>query len=64
MTSGFIPDATYGSILQTHWYEGEPEDSTFLGLKTGLKVDRERMYPIRAHRCDDCGRLTFYAALD
>ena len=61
MTAGFIPDATYGQILQSHWYAGEPENSKFLGLTAGLKVDRTRMQPIHAFRCDDCGRLFFYA---
>ncbi len=64
MTPGFIPDATYGQVLQTHWYAGEPEDATFLGIKTGLKVDREHMYPIWAFRCTSCGRLTFYADVE
>ena len=40
MEEGFIPDATYGQILQTHWHPGEPEKSTFLGMNMGTKIDR------------------------
>ena len=64
MHKGFVPDATYGAILQAHWYEGEPEDTSFFGIKTGLKVDRAFMHPIWAYRCIDCGRLLLYAQLD
>ena len=64
MVDGFIPDATYGAILQTHWYEGDPEKATFLGLPTGLKVDRQRMIPVWTYRCSSCGLLKSYASHD
>ena len=61
MSEGFIPDATYGQILQTHFYEGSPESTSFLGISTGLKVDRERMHSIFAFKCLDCGLGRLYA---
>ena len=64
MVSGFIPDATYGQILQTHWQEGDPENTSFLGLKTGIKADPSRMLPIWSWRCPSCGLLKTYASRD
>ena len=64
MIAGFIPDATYGQVLQTHWYEGDPENSSFLGLATGVKVDRNRMIPVWTWRCGSCGLLKSYASWD
>ena len=61
MEEGFIPDASYGQILQTHWHPGEPEKSTFLGMTMGTKIDRSDMLPIEAHRCTRCGVLRLYA---
>jgi hypothetical protein len=61
MTEGFVPDSTYGAILQTHWYAGKPEATSFLGLPTGLSVDRSRMLPISAWRCAKCGAIRLYA---
>ena len=61
MEEGFIPDATYGGILQTHWYPGEPEETSFLGIATGMKVEKTGMLPIEAHRCSRCGVLRLYA---
>ena len=64
MSEGFIPNATYGAIVQTHWYEGRPEETSFLGLPTGLSIDRNRMRPVQAWRCDACGLIRLYAAGD
>ena len=61
MVEGFVPDSTYGSILQSHWYEGPPETTSFLGLPTGLSVDRKEMLPIQAWRCEACGLVRLYA---
>ena len=64
MVEGFVPDSTYGAILQTHWYEGTPEETTFLGLPTGLAVDRKNMVAIQAWRCAECGLVRLYADRD
>jgi hypothetical protein len=61
---GFIPDMTYGQILQTHWHPGEPEQASFFGLSVGLKADKKEMLPIRAHRCPRCGLLRSFARPD
>lgn len=61
MEEGFIPDSTYGAIVQTHWHPGPAEKSTFLGIHTGTKVEKTSMRPIRAHRCSRCGLLRLYA---
>ena len=47
MRAGFIPDSTYGMFLQTHWHPGEAEESSFLGIATGAKIDRSAMMPVR-----------------
>ncbi len=64
MVSGFIPDATYGRVLQTHWHEGDPEDARSLGFKVGVKVDRSSMLPVWSWRCPSCGLLKTYASRD
>ena len=61
MSEGFIPDATYGQILQTYFDDGSLESSSFLGISTGLKVDKEHMHPMHAFRCVDCGLVRLYA---
>lgn len=61
MQEGFVPDETYGRILQTHFYEGSAETQTFLGIATGLKLDEAHMHPIRAFRCAECGLVRLYA---
>lgn len=67
---GFIPDASYGVVLQTQWHPGEPTDSRFLGLKLptvlggsvpAIRHDPTAMLPITAYRCPDCGALSFFA---
>jgi len=60
MEAGFVPDSTYG-YLQTHWHPGEPEESSFLGLKTGTKIERAQMIPVRTFRCPACGLLRSFA---
>jgi hypothetical protein len=61
MEEGFIPDATYGAILQSHWYPGEPDERKFLGISTGAKIEKSEMLPIEAYRCSRCGVLRLYA---
>lgn len=67
---GFIPDASYLTVLQSQWHAGTPEDSRFLGLKPhtifgkdvpSIKHDSNSMMPVTAYRCPDCGVLKFYA---
>ncbi len=61
MEEGFIPDATYGAVLQTCWHRGTAESKTFLGMGTGIKYDPTNMMPVTACRCTSCGLLKFYA---
>lgn len=58
---GFIPDATYGAVVQAHWHAGEPKKASFFGLKVGLKADWSQAVPVTAYRCSGCGLLKFYA---
>lgn len=67
---GFIPDASYATVFQTHWHPGTPEDSRFLGMKMpsaigkevpNIKHDSTVMVPVKAYRCPGCGVLKFFA---
>lgn len=70
LEAGFIPDASYATVLQTQWHPGTPEDRYFLGFKTqtlmgkdvpAIKHDSEKMLPVTAYRCTGCGALKLYA---
>jgi hypothetical protein len=61
MEEGFIPDLTYGAVMQLTWQPGEPEPAKFLGLKNGVKVNVNETVKITAHRCSGCGLLKLYA---
>ena len=58
---GFIPDATHGAVVQSHWHAGEPKKTHFFGIKAGIKADWSQAVPITAYRCVGCGLLKFYA---
>ena len=58
---GFIPDATYGQYLQTHWHSGPAEKATFFGMNWGANVKPSRMHAIKTFRCSGCGLLRSYA---
>ena len=57
----FLPDYSYGAVLEGHWHPGHPRMTKFLGISTGTKVEREEMLPVTAWRCDRCGLLRSYA---
>ena len=61
MIEGFIPDATYGKVVQTGWHEGSPDSQSFLGIDTGVKLDRSLVVPVVTYRCEGCGLLRSYA---
>lgn len=62
MVEGFVPDVSYGTILQTCWHAQSPEVKTFLGVKTGgVRFQRSATIPISVHRCTGCGVLKSYA---
>jgi len=63
MEEGFIPDLNHAAIAQTTWHRGKPEPTRFLGIKTGVKVDKKEFVPITAYRCTSCGVLRFYARM-
>ena len=55
MVEGFVPDATYGEILQSQWVAGAPERSSWRGIKVRSGV------VITTWRCPKCGLLRSYA---
>jgi hypothetical protein len=57
MQEGFIPDNTYGEVMQSAWVAGRAETGWF-----GKKVDGKETYPIRTFRCTQCGYLESYAS--
>lgn len=61
MEKGFVPDFAYAAIAQMVWHQGEPEPAKFIGLTSGIKVDRKQFVPITVFRCTGCGLLRFYA---
>lgn len=61
MKKGWIPDATYGGIMQSHWHDGDPEKVSFLGIPAGMKGKATHMLPMQAWRCPDCGLVRTYA---
>jgi hypothetical protein len=61
MALGFIPDATVGSFQTTQWHAGEATDTRLLGLPMGTEVKPDKMSPITAYRCTDCGLVRLYA---
>ena len=61
MEKGFVPDFAYAAIAQMVWHRGEPEPAHFIGLKSGIKVDKKEFVPITTYRCTGCGVLRFYA---
>lgn len=61
MAEGFIPDAHQSMMTQTFWHPGEAQDQKFLGIKTGTKVHKRELRPIRTYRCIHCGLLQSFA---
>ena len=61
MEEGFVPDNTYGAVMQASWYAGPPEDYKFFGIPSGKKVSRDGLVPMEAWRCSSCGLVQLYA---
>ncbi len=58
MEQGFIPDVGDANVRQTSkWYEGQPEKSFWVGVKTSGK----RQFQVQSYRCENCGYLESYA---
>ena len=58
MDEGYIVDHTHGgSRTVSHWVEGPPERSIWMGLKI---ADR-RSFSVATFRCQRCGFLESYA---
>ena len=57
MVKGYTPDRAAGYTFRSVWIEGEPKDSTMLGMDT-LKL-KERQ--IQSFRCPSCGMLLQFA---
>lgn len=64
MVEGFIPDAGRSAILQALWHPGAPVSKDWLeGILNlpGFTYDTQKMLPIVALRCPQCGELTLIA---
>ena len=64
METGFIPDMSYGAVLQSRWHPGKPRPAfSFLGLsmKGAISVDYRDGLPITAWRCTKCALVELYA---
>ena len=63
MEEGFIPDMSYGQVLQLGWQRGAPEIPTLFGmkLKNNVKFKPEQTLKITASRCTERGFLKLYA---
>jgi hypothetical protein len=57
MQPGYIPDLTYGAILNQRWFPGAARKHWL----TGLKVDWSACRSVETDRCKNCGFLKFYA---
>ncbi len=55
MELGFVPDNTYGGIVDPKWAAGPPANG-FLGIHVA-----GRTYTVRTYRCTQCGHLESYA---
>jgi hypothetical protein len=60
MQEGFVVDNTYGGNLQAQWAEGKPNYSFW----TGLKIAKDAKHAISTFRCEGCGFLESYAAVE
>ena len=54
MEEGFLRDCTAGGVAPSEWYEGPPEKSLWMGIKTLGKVH----YVVRTYRCSHSGCLS------
>lgn len=61
MEKGFVPDATRNVWDRAQWHRGEVVAGSFLGIPTGVKVDKSEAMPIVAWRCPSCGLVRMYA---
>ena len=61
MVLGFIPDRTYGAVMESTWQEGPSETRKFLGMYAGVQFDPKRAKTLTAWRCPGCGLLKLYA---
>jgi hypothetical protein len=58
MEKGYVPELTYGAVLQSAWTPGEPIPRRFMG---GIKWSRSNNVAIITYRCTSCGYLESYA---
>jgi hypothetical protein len=61
LVKGFLTDSMYYLWAPLCWHSGAPEESSFLGMPAGTKVDSMKMHTIQAYRCSNCGLLHCYA---
>jgi hypothetical protein len=60
METGFVADLGEFGFTEQKWHPGEPTKS-FL---TGMKMEKEKVIPVRTLRCPKCGYLESYAVSD
>lgn len=66
MVIGFVPTSKGGAALfQATWHPGPPDaDKSFwekVHSGPGVKIDPEKLIPIYAYRCPQCGQVQFRA---
>jgi hypothetical protein len=57
MEKGYIADFADSGPVVSRWVEGDPERSSW----TGMKIRDRRQMEIRTYRCVGCGYLESYA---
>lgn len=62
MVRGFATDQSDQYYFKQSWVDGDPEQVTFLGMKTGKVNIKDRVLrDIRGFRCEKCGLLELFA---
>ena len=57
MEVGFVPDGTHSGFTTQNWTPGTPKPSFWMGLK----LEKDKQFPIATLRCPACGYLESYA---
>jgi RNase P subunit RPR2 len=59
MQPGFLPDNASAAVVVPTWIPGKPSVGWF-----GVRLKGKRHYPVATYRCEKCGYLESYAAID
>jgi hypothetical protein len=64
MEVGFVPEFSDGSVRQSRWHPGRPEQQKICGISgidPNIKCESGKMFPITTYRCKLCHVLRAYA---